>query len=691
MATFEALPTELILLICQYFDDFDDSLRLRRSCSRLRAILDLPVNRNQVLEKIIKKFDPTQLWDDSIGHALAVLADEATCLNATISDVVCRWHTIKILRTYGLGATEDFEYPWVVKPLVGECATYGGPPLTWAVSKSHEPAVKLLLGKGADVNLYDEEGMTPLRCAAEIGDVRIAQLLLNAGANVDLKDERHGRTPLSWAAGEGHTAIAQQLLDHGADIHSNDNYGRTPLSWAARLGQPEVVKLLLKKGANTESKDRDGLTPLQKTRKAAVIKLLLENGANIESIDDKGATALHVRHRIFEPDLPLVLIDWCLSTGRQHLFNVADRDGYKPLHCLSRTKLDSTAMQRMVAGGADLCALTKSQETSLTLAFYKGPTTKMMSTDRRFERIKALSQSPDSILMPTQQGKLALHLAAEDDDPRILFHLLDNGGLPGLNHADESGLTPFMMLLKAGESSPLKRLLEYPELELGRQEKPAPTELHLAARYSKPEIITAILNRKPDLLKAVDKKGKTPLLYAIDYSRLDNVECILSHGAERNIPVYQDENGLGRNRSILLHQAVLISSVEKVVELLESPDVDLFHQNQSGDTALHLAVQKTPVDRLGEMVKTLLESDKSNQLSRSTNRVGVCALDYALFRRREESIELLVQPRWNPIIGPIGWSTEREQVSMWSDRPWYSDLLSIIDNRRAHYRSVERN
>jgi ankyrin repeat protein len=70
----------------------------------------------------------------------------------------------------------------------------------------------LLIEAGADINKADDDGVTPLYIAAELGQEAIVRALIEAGADVN-KATDNGWTPLSIAAQEGHTAIVQILND----------------------------------------------------------------------------------------------------------------------------------------------------------------------------------------------------------------------------------------------------------------------------------------------------------------------------------------------------------------------------------------------------------------------------------------------------------------------------------------------
>ncbi|RYP56140.1 hypothetical protein DL771_012085 [Monosporascus sp. 5C6A] len=125
--------------------------------------------------------------------------------------------------------------------------------LRWAVETGDVEMVKLLLDRGADVAVTNQDGWTPLIAASKKGHIDVVRLLLATnGVNADLMDSESGQTPLSWAAANGYEAVVQLLLDTGkVDIDSRDNNGRTPLQWAAEKGHETIVRLLLKKGAVT--------------------------------------------------------------------------------------------------------------------------------------------------------------------------------------------------------------------------------------------------------------------------------------------------------------------------------------------------------------------------------------------------------------------------------------------------------
>ncbi len=131
------------------------------------------------------------------------------------------------------------------------------------------------------VNRKGATGWTPLMYAALYGDAEAVRLLLAKGAEVNLRNEGGG-TALMYAVDDpGKTRL---LLEHGADPNVSSGEGRTALLIAAgRTGSSPVVKLLLEHGANPAARLADGRTAVSLAVGAsdgALLRLLLDTVAD---------------------------------------------------------------------------------------------------------------------------------------------------------------------------------------------------------------------------------------------------------------------------------------------------------------------------------------------------------------------------------------------------------------------------
>lgn len=98
--------------------------------------------------------------------------------------------------------------------------------------------VRMLVDAGADPNIADSEGKTPL--ILNMRDLEIAQMLLAHGANVNAR-AKDGFTPLLNA---GTVELTRFLLEHGADPFAKTEKGETALDWARQMNRKDQAALL---------------------------------------------------------------------------------------------------------------------------------------------------------------------------------------------------------------------------------------------------------------------------------------------------------------------------------------------------------------------------------------------------------------------------------------------------------------
>jgi ankyrin repeat protein len=152
-----------------------------------------------------------------------------------------------------------------------------------ATMQGNKVALRALLQRKVDVNLPQPDGATALHWAVYRDDTEAADLLIRAGAAVDVAN-REGTTPLAMACLYGNVTMVNKLLQAGADAKRLGPNGETMLMLAARNGQPETIYLLVRAGAQINAKERlRGTTALMwaaEQKHPAAVKALLESGAD---------------------------------------------------------------------------------------------------------------------------------------------------------------------------------------------------------------------------------------------------------------------------------------------------------------------------------------------------------------------------------------------------------------------------
>jgi len=121
-----------------------------------------------------------------------------------------------------------------------------------AVSQSKLEAVKLLIQRGADVNLVDRAGWSPLHFAVYFStETAVIDALIAGGAKLNAQNDR-GITPLYFASITGHESQVKRLIAAGADRNVASKSGYTPLRVAQIKGLQSTAALLAPAGTQTK-------------------------------------------------------------------------------------------------------------------------------------------------------------------------------------------------------------------------------------------------------------------------------------------------------------------------------------------------------------------------------------------------------------------------------------------------------
>jgi ankyrin repeat protein len=256
-------------------------------------------------------------------------------------------------------------------------------------------------------------GMTALLLAARDGHLDAAKVLVEVGADVNLRDP-NGLTPLMMALTNGQLDVAKFLLDHGADVSAADWWGRQPL-WAA----VDIRNLAVRSGAPTDENGVDRHAALE------VITTLLDRGVDVNA-----------RVKEFPPMrrylLPLASLEWVDFTGQTAFIRAAQ-------------SADIAVMKLLLARGADPKITTFNGTTSLMAAagvnwvigetFSESPATWMQAVQI------CLDQGVD-VNAVNAMGLQAVHGAANRGSDDIIELLAKHGAQ--LDRPDKEGRTPYV-------------------------------------------------------------------------------------------------------------------------------------------------------------------------------------------------------------------------------------------------------
>ncbi|KAF4631245.1 hypothetical protein G7Y89_g6885 [Cudoniella acicularis] len=215
-------------------------------------------------------------------------------------------------------------------------------PLQRAILSNELTSTKVLLDKGADTEVRDEDEDTALTVAIRYcyrDRDQIVEALLKRNASVDAAPNKSGNTALSLAVTEGAgQKLIETLIERGADLKIRLSNGSTLLHRAARNGNMELIKLLKGK-VDLDAKDDDGLTPIHHGAQAGEVKVLRtlkDAGCDFAAKDGQGRTIMHLGIRTMAADSFSSLFSGELESSTGDGVNVADTDGWTPIHWACR-------------------------------------------------------------------------------------------------------------------------------------------------------------------------------------------------------------------------------------------------------------------------------------------------------------------------------------------------------------------
>ncbi|XP_043398594.1 ankyrin repeat domain-containing protein 6 isoform X5 [Chelonia mydas] len=187
---------------------------------------------------------------------------------------------------------------------------HGRTPLHLAAYKGHLRVVQILLKAGCDLDIQDDGDQTALHRATVVGNTDVIATLIQEGCALDRQDKA-GNTPLHLACQNSHSQSTRVLLLGGSQADLKNNAGDTCLHVAARYNHLPIIRVLLSAFCSVHEKNQAGDTALHVAaalNHKKVVKLLLEAGADGSIVNNAGQTPLEVARQHDNPDVALLLV-----------------------------------------------------------------------------------------------------------------------------------------------------------------------------------------------------------------------------------------------------------------------------------------------------------------------------------------------------------------------------------------------
>lgn len=398
------------------------------------------------------------------------------------------------------------------------------PDLILAIKLGHVDVAKRLLSQESDIN-GKIAGVYPLKAAvlAVANNAELVRLVVDKGADVNMKDD-DGMHILIPAIVQQNMDVIKLLIDKGADVNAKDKDGNPAFIYMAVTNNIEGAKLLISKNAEVPLVGAGYIAA--EACSVEFVDFLMGRGLKVNHADEDGDTLLH--QTVYgnfgkSPHEMSRMVEFLLSKGAD--VNAKNKKGLTPLH-IAASGDRSDLVKLLLAKGADANAKDKDGLTPLELAKKeKSVLTVMIMGGEVDEKYK------------DENGNTLLHIATKLNMPEQAVKLLEKGA--SANAKNKEGMTPLHIAAARNNVKVAEFLLAKGARQLKDEKGCNP--LHIAAQYNSAAVAELLLKKgaKPNVK---DKNDCTPLVYAVEKNYVEVAKVLVDHGADVNVVAHMSEN-----------------------------------------------------------------------------------------------------------------------------------------------------
>ena len=449
----------------------------------------------------------------------------------------------------------------------------------------------------SNVNSRDDAGNTLLHWATANGNLKLTEILIEAGADIDAMNNE-GDAPIHLAARFGHTAIAGYLID-SADANKNvqNIQGFTPLHVASLYGQTDFIYMLFERGVDKDIVSKKRFGPLHTAVHSSdiqTIQVLLDNEIDVEQRDNFGNTPFqhaillgnveistlllgqdaNLNHQNFEGNSGLHLLSSSILTNR-YLRNMREIERLLALNeesdisqlLTTNFSTNFELYQLLLGNGAEIDAKNKLGQTPLQTA--------VLANNIGF--IRSIISAGANIEHEDSAGNTAIHLAVIENFIEIVEFLARNNA--NINIANNSGDLPIHSASLTASADMIGILVRF-GADLTIRNNSGRSPIHLAVYSQNLQTAKALIDNGADV-EIRDSNNNTALHY-VAYAGI-TTELLTDNSSDQSSSDAENQPGQAND------QALDLSDVEIMIELLLESGATINALDNEGNTPLHSA------------------------------------------------------------------------------------------------------
>eukprot|EP01100_Stratorugosa_tubuloviscum_P002714 TRINITY_DN1645_c0_g1_i2.p1 TRINITY_DN1645_c0_g1~~TRINITY_DN1645_c0_g1_i2.p1 ORF type:complete len:1407 (-),score=647.45 TRINITY_DN1645_c0_g1_i2:5-4201(-) len=507
----------------------------------------------------------------------------------------------------------------------------GTTPLHLAIFNQRCSLISLMLNLGANLNIKDRAGESARDWAEKIKNEKINEII-KSNVTKDTKSSNELKfresckfsllaelndpsLPLIYkqtvrffnAAYRGHFDEMELLIKSGIGVDTVDAQDATAMHIVAYYGYANCLQLLINTGAKVDVRDAEGATPLHKASYSGEIRcmmILLQSGASINALDNAGGAPIHIATQKSKINAVQLL----LNNGGD--CTIIDQNGCVPLHyaCSSST---IELVQLLLTQSINICnQIDIDGNTPLSIC----------CSMNNFQALQLLFQNGANV-KPIPNSISAIHRAVQHGNIECVQLLISAGA--EVNFIDSNSETPLHISVSRADTQITALLLEF-GADPTIHDATGATALHKAAKNANLQTAQQILDAGTEV-DCQDFQEATPLHYAAKYGAIKVVELFLATQANLNAA---DSSGASP-----LHWAVRNGQFE-CAQILFANGALLDSEDDRGQTPIFQAIEYP------KCINFLLESGADPN---SKDKFGHTVLYAAVKKGCEETVRLLTQ------------------------------------------------